>query len=102
MNRRNFLKGLSVIIASTAVPTYYFDVGKNLWRSEITGDGWYHPYIPLQGIEPVLISMLRESMPHLIAFDICGVQPMKSPERIIYNIRTRYDTRDNRSRTNNP
>ena len=29
--------------------------------------------------DPVLISLVRRSMPNLIAYDICGVQPMTGP-----------------------
>ena len=28
---------------------------------------------------PILISLVRRSLPNLIAYDICGVQPMTSP-----------------------
>ncbi|BCU95079.1 MAG: hypothetical protein CM15mV7_1870 [uncultured marine virus] len=31
---------------------------------------------PVAGFDPVLISLIRRSMPKLIAYDICGVQPM--------------------------
>ena len=29
--------------------------------------------------DPVLISLVRRSMPNLMAYDICGVQPMSGP-----------------------
>jgi hypothetical protein len=32
-----------------------------------------------KAFDPVLISMIRRSMPNLIAYDICGVQPMTAP-----------------------
>ena len=31
------------------------------------------------GFDPVLISLIRRSMPNLVAYDICGVQPMNGP-----------------------
>jgi hypothetical protein len=46
---------------------------------------------PLQGFDPVLISLIRRSMPNLIAYDICGVQPMNGPTGLIFAMRSRYD-----------
>jgi len=42
--------------------------------------------------DPVLISMLRRAMPNLIAYDICGVQPMTGPTGLIFAMRARYDS----------
>ena len=39
--------------------------------------------------DPVLISLVRRSMPNLIAYDICGVQPMTGPTGLIFAMRTR-------------
>lgn len=44
------------------------------------------------GYDPVLISMLRRSMPNLIAYDVCGVQPMTGPTGLIFAMRAKYDT----------
>ena len=33
---------------------------------------------------PILISLVRRSMPNLIAYDICGVQPMTGPTGLIF------------------
>jgi len=41
--------------------------------------------------DPVLISLVRRSMPNLIAYDICGVQPMTGPTGLIFAMRSRYD-----------
>jgi hypothetical protein len=41
--------------------------------------------------DPVLISLVRRAMPNLIAYDICGVQPMTGPTGLIFALRTRYD-----------
>lgn len=46
----------------------------------------------LQGYDPILISLLRRAMPNLIAFDICGVQPMKAPTGMIFALRSRYSS----------
>ena len=45
---------------------------------------------PLQGFDPVLISLIRRSMPNLIAYDLCGVQPMNGPTGLIFAMRSRY------------
>jgi hypothetical protein len=41
--------------------------------------------------DPVLISLVRRAMPNLIAYDICGVQPMTGPTGLIFALRARYD-----------
>jgi hypothetical protein len=40
--------------------------------------------------DPVLISLVRRSMPNLIAYDICGVQPMSGPTGLIFAMRSKY------------
>ncbi len=40
--------------------------------------------------DPVLISLVRRSMPNLIAYDLCGVQPMTGPVGLIFAMRSRY------------
>ena len=47
--------------------------------------------------DPVLISLVRRSMPNLIAYDICGVQPMSGPTGLIFAMRSRTT-----SQTTNP
>ena len=42
------------------------------------------------GYDPVLISLIRRSMPQLIAYDIAGVQPMTGPTGLIFAMRTAY------------
>ena len=42
--------------------------------------------------DPVLISLVRRSMPNLIAYDICGVQPMSGPTGLIFAMRSRLST----------
>ena len=34
---------------------------------------------PVAGFDPVLISLIRRSMPNLVAYDLAGVQPMTGP-----------------------
>jgi hypothetical protein len=40
--------------------------------------------------DPVLISLVRRAMPNLIAYDICGTQPMTGPTGLIFAMRSRY------------
>lgn len=40
--------------------------------------------------DPILIAMVRRSMPNLIAYDICGVQPMTGPTGLIFAMRPKY------------
>ena len=42
--------------------------------------------------DPVLISLVRRSMPNLIAYDVCGVQPMTGPTGLIFALRSRYSS----------
>jgi hypothetical protein len=46
---------------------------------------------PTAGFDPVLISLIRRSMPNLLAYDLCGVQPMNGPTGLIFAMRTRYN-----------
>jgi len=45
----------------------------------------------LAGFDPILISLVRRSMPNLMAYDVCGVQPMSGPNGLIFAMRSRYD-----------
>ena len=44
--------------------------------------------------DPILISLVRRSMPNLIAYDICGVQPMTGPTGLIFAMRARLASMD--------
>lgn len=44
------------------------------------------------GFDPVLISLVRRSAPQMIAYDICGVQPMTQPTGLIFAMKSRYST----------
>lgn len=45
--------------------------------------------------DPVLISLVRRAMPNLIAYDICGTQPMTGPTGLIFAMRSRYANSSN-------
>ena len=42
--------------------------------------------------DPVLISLVRRAMPQMIAYDVCGVQPMSGPTGLIFAMKSRYGT----------
>ena len=44
--------------------------------------------------DPILISLVRRSMPNLIAYDVCGVQPMTGPTGLIFAMRARFASMD--------
>ena len=44
----------------------------------------------VDNFDPVLISLVRRSMPNLIAYDVCGVQPMTGPTGLIFAMKSRY------------
>ena len=56
------------------------------------GDGGYtgSGNQAVAGFDPVLISLIRRSMPNLMAYDLAGVQPMNCPTGLIFAMRSRY------------
>ena len=51
----------------------------------VTGSG-------ISNFDPVLISLVRRSLPNLIAYDVAGVQPMTGPTGLIFAMRARYES----------
>jgi len=76
-----------------------FSSGMNLMESPTnsTGTGGFTGSSaaagPTAGFDPVLISLIRRSMPNLVAYDLAGVQPMSGPTGLIFAMRSRYKTR---------
>jgi hypothetical protein len=52
--------------------------------------------VGVDNYDPVLISLVRRAMPNLIAYDICGVQPMTGPTGLIFAMRATYANSTNR------
>jgi hypothetical protein len=71
-------------VLTEAAPTMSAGTGGFSGSSTATG--------PVAGFDPVLISLIRRSMPKLIAYDIAGVQPMTGPTGLIFAMRSRYGT----------
>ena len=44
--------------------------------------------------DPILISLVRRAMPNLIAYDVCGVQPMTGPTGLIFAMRSSFLSQD--------
>ena len=44
----------------------------------------------IAGFDPVMISLVRRAMPNLVAYDICGVQPMSGPTGLIFAMKAHY------------
>jgi hypothetical protein len=59
-----------------------------LGESAPTNSGYAPSSGNVQGFDPVLISLVRRSMPNLIAYDICGVQPMSGPTGLIFAMKS--------------
>jgi len=47
---------------------------------------------PWGGYDPILISLVRRSMPNLMAYDVCGVQPMSAPTGLIFALKAQHGT----------
>ena len=50
----------------------------------------------IDNYDPVLISLVRRAMPNLVAYDVCGVQPMTGPTGLIFALRAAYTTATSR------
>lgn len=44
----------------------------------------------IDNYDPILITLVRRSMPNLVAYDLCGVQPMTGPTGLIFAMRSHY------------
>ena len=60
-------------------------LGGNLGGGAIAGNSSNYA-----GFDPVLISLVRRAMPNLMAYDVCGVQPMSAPTGLIFAMRAKY------------
>jgi len=60
-------------------------LGGNLGGGAVAGNSSNYA-----GFDPVLISLVRRAMPNLMAYDVCGVQPMSAPTGLIFAMRTKY------------
>jgi hypothetical protein len=71
-----------------ATPTNSFSTGGGAYYR---GSGQTDSGAPTGGFDPVLISLIRRSMPNLVAYDLAGVQPMNGPTGLIFAMRSKYN-----------
>ena len=88
-NQEKFLKEQNAFAESgsflTESPTN--SAGANGFTGAATPGG------PVAGFDPVLISLIRRSMPNLVAYDLAGVQPMTGPTGLLSLIHISEPTR---------
>ena len=78
-NQEKALAESRKLIMESGVPANI--VGNNY--SSVNGIG-------IDKFDPVLIALVRRSMPNLMAYDICGVQPMNMPTGLIFAMKSKY------------
>lgn len=79
-NTEQDIKQTRQMVQEAAVTT-----STNGYSNGAGGDG-------LAKYDPVLISMVRRAAPQMIAYDICGVQPLRQPTGLIFALRSKYAT----------
>jgi hypothetical protein len=90
-NQEKFLRESTAFgesgMLNEAVPTNHANTAGNQggFGSDATASG------PQAGFDPVLISLIRRSMPNLVAYDLAGVQPMSGPTGLIFAMRSKYN-----------
>jgi len=52
--------------------------------------GTENTFNTVNAFDPVLISLVRRAMPNLMAYDVCGVQPMNAPTGLIFAMKAKY------------
>ena len=92
-NQEKFLRESSAFqesgsLLSEAAPTNSAGSNPAGFSGNATASG------PVAGFDPVLISLIRRSMPNLVAYDLAGVQPMSGPTGLIFAMRSRYTSND--------
>jgi hypothetical protein len=80
-NTENDIKQTRQLLAESGTPV----TGTQGYPTDGTG---------LSKYDPVLISMVRRAAPQMIAYDICGVQPLRQPTGLIFALRSKYATQN--------
>jgi len=78
--RENAQIGADQSLLNEAIPTNAVGAGMGATAGNI------------KGYDPILISLVRRAMPNLMAYDVCGVQPMTGPTGLIFAMRAKYDS----------
>jgi len=88
-NQEKFLRDEQAFdqgVLSEAVPTNHANTAGNSGGFGGSANAAGHQ----AGFDPVLISLIRRSMPNLVAYDLAGVQPMSGPTGLIFAMRSKY------------
>jgi hypothetical protein len=83
-NQEKFLREESQFLSETPTNAANASGASGGFSGSATATG------PVAGFDPVLISLIRRSMPNLVAYDLAGVQPMNGPTGLIFAMRSRY------------
>ena len=89
-NQEKFLREQSAFESGTSMLTETPNMNTGSSASAAGFSGSAADAGPVAGFDPVLISLIRRSMPNLIAYDLAGVQPMSGPTGLIFAMRSRY------------
>lgn len=87
-NTQNELGGISEQAPGSQFLTETQGISVDAIPVNATGTG-------ISNFDPILISLIRRAMPNLIAYDICGVQPMTGPTGLVFALRSRYTDQAN-------
>ena len=60
--------------------------------ASLGGSAGNQTHVSADFADPVLISMVRRAMPQLVAYDVCGVQPMSGPTGLIFALKSRVNS----------
>ena len=90
-NQEKFLREQSAFESGTSMLTETPNMNTNSSASAAGFSGSAADGGPVAGFDPVLISLIRRSMPNLVAYDLAGVQPMNGPTGLIFAMRSRYE-----------
>ena len=67
---------------STAVDAFGGTLNEDAAASNVTAN--------VAKYDPILINLVRRSMPNLIAYDVCGVQPLTGPSGLVFAYKPKY------------
>ena len=77
-------------LLSEATPTTV--MGLTDTSASLGGSAGNQTHVSADFADPVLISMVRRAMPQLVAYDVCGVQPMTGPTGLIFALKSRVNS----------
>jgi len=88
----NYRKAVTAILLENQEQALREDVAINN-AGNSTGLSYSSTSGQLAGYDPILISLVRRSMPNLMAYDVASVQPMTSPTGLVFAMKSTYVNR---------